>query len=126
MSELQELRERIGRAEDALSRGANQFNIISDSLDQIKAHLKRQDEVIDTTNSSVSGIVEMWDSGVKGVQFACRAVKAWDWFIAQTLSKRGITILAVALISYRVLFNTFPQWTNYIVVLIKFIEGAGL
>lgn len=126
MSDGLELRERVRRVEDQLSRGASQFTVIAESLEDIKTHLRNQDAVIGNTSESISGIVEMWESGVKGVQFACRVAKGWEWLIAQTLSKRGLTLLALGLLVYRVVFNTFPQWTNYIVVLIRFIEGAKL
>lgn len=123
---IEELRRKVANHDDALIQGAQQFTLVAKSLDEIKDHLKKQDQDIATTNAGVSGITEMWESGIKGVKFACRVVKGWDWLIAQTLSKRGITLLALGLIVYRVLFNNFPAWTAYIVLLIKYIEGVSL
>lgn len=126
MTDFEKLEARIAVCEDALIRGTQQFEIIILQLGEVKTHLARQDETMVDTKASMSGIVDMWESGIRGVKFACRCVKAWDWMIAQTLSKRGLTLLAIGLLVYRVLFNSFPDWIGYVVAVIKFIEGAAL
>lgn len=123
---IQELRNKLTNHDEALIQGAQQFTLIATALDEIKTHLKKQDADIANTNAGVSGITEMWESGIKGVKFACRVVKAWDWLVAQTLSKRGIALIGLFLIIYRVVTDHFPAWANYIILLIKYVEGAAL
>jgi hypothetical protein len=121
---MSDLESRVAAIEEKLEMGTEQFQTIITALGEIKDHLREQDTTISQTKNDVSGIVDMWESGIRGVRFACRAVKAWDWGVSQIVSKRGITLLILVLLVYRVLFNEFPSWTKYAIDLYKFLGGV--
>lgn len=114
---INELRDRLGRAEDRLSHGDSQFSEVLGAVASVKAHLQRQDityaamsEKIDLQTENTAAVVEMWDGGVKAVKFFCRAAAAWTFllkkvFIPVVLPLAGVWVFTL-IISHRAL----PEW----------------
>lgn len=85
---INELRDRLGRAEDRLSKGDGQFTEVLGELQNVTAHLKRQDAMyaelgakIDAQGKSTEAIVDMWSGGVKTVRFFCRLAESWNFVL---------------------------------------------
>jgi len=123
---INELRDRLGRAEDRLSRGDGQFTEVLGALENVTAHLRRQDTMyvelgskIDEQGKKMTGIVEMWNSGVNATRFFCRLARAWEWIVKQVLSKRFIALVLCYAAIHWLIFKSLPDWTHWIISLYK-------
>jgi hypothetical protein len=130
-SAINELRDRLGRAEDRLSRGDGQFTEVLGELQNVTAHLRRQDTMyaelgskIDDQGKSMAGIVDMWSSGVNATQFFCRLARGWEWIVKQVFSKKFVALAVGYVVIHWAIFNSLPDWTKWAVTLYKLYQGG--
>lgn len=128
---INELRDRMGRAEDALSHGDKKFTEVMEGLSKVTAHLQRQDaatielgEKIDAQGKSTAAIVDMWDGGVNATRFFCRLARGWEWCVRQVFSKKTIGLILGYLALHWLIFQSLPSWTKWAVALYKLYEGG--
>jgi hypothetical protein len=128
---INELRDRLGRAEDRLSRGDSQFQELLGALTNVTAHLKRQDdgvrelgEKIDAQGARTAAIVDMWDGGVNATRFFCRLARAWEWLVKQIFSKRSVGLIVGYIVLHWILFQSLPAWTKWAIAAYKLYQGG--
>jgi len=127
---INELRDRMGRAENALSHGDQKFVDVMDGLTKVTAHLQRQDAAtlelgrkIDLQGERTAAIVDMWDGGVNATRFFCRLARGWEWGVRQIFSKRFVALVIGYLVFHYIFFHSLPEWTKWIVAAYKIYEG---
>jgi hypothetical protein len=127
---INELRDRLGRAEDRLSKGDGQFTAVLTGLESVTAHLLRQDEMyanldskLDKQAASTKTIVEMWDGAANATQFFCRLARGWEWTVKQLLSKRFIGLMVGYISIHYYLYHSLPNWTSWAVDVYKIVQG---
>ena len=128
---INELRDRLGRAEDRLSRGDGQFTEVLGALENVTAHLRRQDVMyadlgskIDDQGKKMSGIVEMWNGAANATQLFCRLARGWEWTVKQVFSKKFIALGLGYIVIHYILFKSLPDWTKWAVSAYKFYQGG--
>ncbi len=128
---INELRDRLGRAEDRLSRGDGQFTEVLGALENVTAHLRRQDTMyaelgskIDDQGKSMAGIVDMWSSGVNATQFFCRLARGWEWVVKQVFSKKFVALAVGYVVLHYMVYQSLPDWTKWAVALYKLYQGG--
>ena len=118
----------INAINDRLQKGDERFQILNDVLQEIKAHLKRQDKALSEVNDKLDkvakgteDVVAMWNGGVKAVRFFCRLAEAWRFIIRQMALPIGAFFFLVYGLVYLFSNGHFPLWFGE---LIKLISGA--
>jgi hypothetical protein len=128
---INELRDRLGRAEDRLSKGDSQFTEVLGELQNVTAHLRRQDVMyadlgskIDDQGKKMSGIVEMWNGAANATQFFCRLARGWEWTVKQIFSKKFIALALGYVALHYLLWHSLPGWTTWAVSVYKIYQGG--
>jgi hypothetical protein len=128
---INELRDRLGRAEDRLSKGDSQFTEVLGELQNVTAHLRRQDVMyvdlgskIDEQGKKMAGIVEMWNGAANATQLFCRLARGWEWTVKQIFSKKFVALALGYVAIHYLLWHSLPGWTTWVVSVYKIYQGG--
>jgi hypothetical protein len=122
MSEIQSAPSRAS-TEERLKAGERRFSRLEQRLDrsdqEVKQHLRQQDDKIDEIVSAVaridantSSIIETWNEGAKAVRFFCRVAEAWRFLLRQVAIPVVLPGVALYALWHYAHYHAFPTWLS--------------
>lgn len=107
--------------EERLKAGERRFSRLEQGLEEsrseVRAHLKQQDDKIDSIATAVARIeqntgsmVETWNDGARAVRFFCRLAQGWRFVLRQVMYPVVIPCFALYAGGYYAAHGRFPPW----------------
>lgn len=122
MSETKEAPSRAS-TEERLKAGERRFSRLEQRLDrsddEVKQHLRQQDDKIEAIaiavariDANTSSIIETWNEGAKAVRFFCRVADAWRFLLRQVAIPVVLPGVGLYALWHYAHYHAFPVWLS--------------